>query len=59
MVNYSISTGLGIAGSIDRYVTPNAGVWGGYLAAWDFGIALAALGLLISFYFIWKSRAKS
>jgi MFS family permease len=59
MVNYSISLGLGMAGSIERYV----GEEGGPLAAWRsalwFGVALDALGLIISAIFIWKTRAKA
>ena len=58
MVNYSISTGLGFAGSIDRYVTAKHGVLAGYRGAWYFGIGLSAIGLVISFYFIWKSRPR-
>ena len=58
MVNYSISTGLGFAGSIDRYVTPEHGVLAGYRGAWYFGIGLSTLGFLISLYFISQSRTK-
>lgn len=57
MVNYSISTGLGFAGSIDRYVTKN-NILDGYRGAWYFGIGLAGLGFLISLSFIWQSRAR-
>lgn len=59
MVNYSISTGLGFAGSIDRYVSTEHGTIAGYRGAWYFGVGLSTLGLLISFYFIWQTRVKS
>ena len=58
MVNYSISTGLGFAGSIDRYITPERGTLAGFRGAWYFGIGLSSLGFLISGYFIWHSRAQ-
>lgn len=67
MVNYSISTGLGIAGTIDRYVTANAVHKGlteqetllkGYRGAWYFGMALDVLGLVLSGWFIWRSRER-
>lgn len=58
MVNYSISTGLGFAGSIDRYISPLHGVLAGYRAAWYFGMGLAGLGFIISLYFIWQSRTR-
>ena len=57
-VNYSIATGLGFAGSINRYRSPVDGVHGGYRDAWYFGIALACLGFVISLYFIWQTRMK-
>lgn len=58
MVNYSISTGLGFAGSINRYVTPVEGVVTAYRGAWYFGVGLAGIGWIISLYFIWQSRVK-
>jgi MFS family permease len=56
VVNYSISTGLGFAGSIDGYIGHEYGLLAGYRGAWYFGIGLSALGFLISLYFIWQSR---
>ena len=56
MVNYSISTGLGFAGSIDRYVGQEYGMLAGYRGAWYFGIGLSATGFVISLYLIWQSR---
>lgn len=58
LVNYSISTGLGFAGSIDRYVSEKHGVLAGYRGAWYFGIGLSGLGFVISLYFIWQSRRR-
>ncbi len=58
MVNYSISTGLGFAGSVDRYVSADQGTIAGYRAAWSLGIGLAGTGFLISLYFIWQTRMR-
>jgi len=65
MVNYSISTGLGVAGTIDRYVTaahttsgqmPSpAATLQGYRGAWYFGMGLDVLGICISGYFVYKT----
>jgi hypothetical protein len=62
-VNYSISLGLGFAGTVETHV--NAGgreVLRGYHGALYMGIGLAGLGLLISILFMiasWKQyRAK-
>jgi MFS family permease len=57
MVNYSISTGLGIAGTIavntDKHgQDPLAGFRG----AWYFGIGLSALGVVIAGWFVLKTR---
>lgn len=59
MVNYSISLGLGMAGSIERYVGENDGSLVAWRSALWFGVALNVLGLIISSLFIWKTRAKS
>lgn len=57
MVNYSISTGLGIAGTIERNVNPTGDdLVAGFRSAWYFGIGLSGLGLLISMWFVYKSR---
>lgn len=58
MVNYSISTGLGIAGTIDRYVVEARGPEVAWRSSLWFALALDGLGVLVSGYFIWKSRAK-
>lgn len=54
-VNYSISLGLGIAGTIIRQVNSNGmDVLAGYRGAWYFGIGLDGLAALIALYFVWK-----
>lgn len=58
MVNYSISLGLGMAGSIERYVGDDQGPLVAWRSALYFGVALDALGLLLSGWFVWKTRAK-
>lgn len=55
VVNYSISCGLGLAGSIDRNMGQEDALRG-YRGAWYFGIGLSGLGFAISTYFVWKSR---
>jgi len=70
MVNYSISTGLGIAGSIDRYVTQhyiklNNGqvtseiLLKGFRGAWYFGMTLDVVGLTVALWFVWRSRQRA
>ncbi|KAK8041740.1 hypothetical protein PG993_006263 [Apiospora rasikravindrae] len=58
VVNYSISLGLGFAGTIEVNVnnggrTP-ADVLHGYRSAWYFGIGLSGLGILLSLIFVAK-----
>lgn len=57
MVNYSISTGLGIAGTI-AVNTDDHGrdPLGGFRGAWYFGIGLSALGVVIAGWFVIKSK---
>lgn len=59
MVNYSISTGLGVAGTVDKYVSHAQGAEAGWRGALWFALALDALGLVVSGYFVWKSRTPS
>jgi MFS transporter len=57
VVNYSIASGLGFAGTVERGVnTDGSKVIQGYRGAWDLGIGFSALGLVISIYFVWSSR---
>jgi hypothetical protein len=52
-VNYSISIGLGMAGTVEKHV--NSGgldVLKGYRGAWYLGIGLGALGIAVSVCFI-------
>ena len=60
VVNYSISLGLGVAGTVEKHVskgrrTPEA-LLNGYKGAWYTGIGLSGLGLAISLVFLSKSR---
>ncbi|CAK4026504.1 hypothetical protein D0861_00252 [Lecanosticta acicola] len=56
-VNYSISLGLGIAGTIVRNVNKNGGsTLDGYRGAWYFGIGLDGLAVAIALYFVFKFR---
>ena len=61
-VNYSISIGLGFAGTIDKYVSPDPSAPGGvnllrgFRGAWYFGVGLDGLGMLIALYFVWVTR---
>ncbi|KAL9056375.1 MAG: hypothetical protein Q9162_002966 [Coniocarpon cinnabarinum] len=61
-VNYSISLGLGFAGTVDRYVSPDPAAPGGlnilrgFRGAWWFGTGLDGLGLIIALYFVWVTR---
>lgn len=54
-VNYSISLGLGIAGTIVRNVGASGGsTLDGYRGAWYFGIGLDGLAVLIALYFVFR-----
>ncbi|KAK3052027.1 hypothetical protein LTR09_006981 [Extremus antarcticus] len=56
-VNYSISLGLGIAGTIVRNVDMSAGtVLQGYRGAWYFGIGLDGIAVAIALYFVWRFK---
>lgn len=56
MVNYSISLGLGMAGSVERYVGDKEGPLEAWRAGLWFGVALDAVGVLVCGYFVWRSR---
>ncbi|KAF2400852.1 MFS general substrate transporter [Trichodelitschia bisporula] len=64
VVNYSIASGLGFAGSVERSVvlkaerTGNMDVMVGYRGGWFLGCGLSGLGVLISLYFVWVSRKR-
>lgn len=54
-VNYSISLGLGIAGTIVRNVNPTGDrTLQGYRGAWYFGIGLDGIAVAIALYFVFK-----
>jgi len=60
VVNYSIASGLGIAGSIERHINNTGGSQlDGYRAAWYLGIGFSTLGVFISLFFVWMSRKKA
>jgi len=62
VVNYSISLGLGFAGTIEVHVNNNnktpADVLKGYRGAEYFSIGTAAAGLCVSLVFLARSRRK-
>ena len=63
VVNYSISLGLGFAGTVEVHInnggrTP-AEVLKGYRGAWYFGIGSAAAGLCLSILFVIKESLRS
>jgi MFS family permease len=57
VVNYSIASGLGFAGSIESSIAHKGGSQlRGYRGAWELGIGFSALGVVLSLYFIWTAR---
>ncbi|KAM0713607.1 hypothetical protein Q7P37_010569 [Cladosporium fusiforme] len=62
VVNYSISLGLGFAGTVEVHVTKGNGEFGdtlhGYRSGFYMGIGLASLGIFLSFVFVLKSYWK-
>ncbi|KAI5196346.1 YOR378W-like protein [Aureobasidium subglaciale] len=59
VVNYSISIGLGIAGTVERYVSEKHGPLWGIRGAWCLALGLDAIGVGIAVYFVVISRRKS
>lgn len=59
VINYSISIGLGFAGTIEERVN-NGGsnLLKGYRGAWYMGIGLAGLGICIAIVFSLSSRLR-
>ncbi|KAK0640414.1 putative MFS-type transporter [Lasiodiplodia hormozganensis] len=56
VVNYSISWGLGIAGTVEVHVNDGGkNELAGYRGAWYSGIGLAGLGIIISLLFVMSS----
>lgn len=52
-VNYSISIGLGMAGTVEGHVNKDGrDMLKGYLGAWYLGIGLGALGMVVSVCFV-------
>jgi Major Facilitator Superfamily len=59
VVNYSIASGLGFAGTVERSInTDGTKTLEGYRGAWNLGIGFSGLGLLISLYFVWSLRKR-
>lgn len=57
VINYSISIGLGIAGTVESNVAPEGSdVLKGYRSAWYCGIGLAGLGIGVSVVLLWVTR---
>lgn len=57
VVNYSIASGLGFAGSVERSInTDGTRKLEGFRGAWYLGIGFSGVGVLISLYFVWRSR---
>ena len=57
VVNYSIATGLGLAGSVERYANDiGKSELEGYRWAWYLGMGLSGIGVLLSAYFFVLSR---
>ena len=57
IVNYSISLGLGIAGTVEVHVNRNGqDLLRGFRGAWYTGIGLSGLGVLLALLFVVKER---
>ena len=59
VVNYSISIGLGIAGTVERYLSEKHGGLWGIRGAWCLALGLDAIGVGIAVYFVVISRRQS
>lgn len=56
VINYSMSCGLGLAGTVDLHASEHGeDVLEGYRAAWYLGGGITILGLVVSMWFVWKS----
>lgn len=55
-VNYSISIGLGIAGTANRYTAEKHGALAGLRAGYYLAIGQSCIGVLLATYFVWKTR---
>lgn len=59
IVNYSISIGLGIAGTVEVQVSrDNQDMLRGFRGAWYAGIGLSGLGVVLSILFILSERGR-
>lgn len=58
VINYSISIGLGVAGTVETHVNDGGrNLLGGYRGAWYVGIGLDALGILLAIGLVLSWRA--
>jgi hypothetical protein len=57
VVNYSIASGLGLAGSVERNINSSGGSpLKGYRGALDLALGFSGAGVLISIYFVWSMK---
>ena len=57
LVNYSISIGLGIGGTVEVHVNRgNEDLLRGYRGAWYAGIGLSGMGLMLALYFVFSEQ---
>ena len=60
IVNYSISIGLGIAGTVEVHVNRNGhDMLRGFRGAWYTGIGLSGLGVMVALLFIVSERTQN
>jgi MFS family permease len=59
VVNYSISIGLGVAGTVQRYAVEEGEVLQGYRSAWYTGIGFAGMGIALGLFSVVKTRKKA
>lgn len=59
VVNYSIASGLGFAGTVESSIDKSGGsMLDGYRGAWYLGIGFASIGVLLSLFFMWTARTQ-
>ncbi|KAI9726146.1 MAG: hypothetical protein M1828_001819 [Chrysothrix sp. TS-e1954] len=58
-VNYSISLGLGLAGTVEGHVNDGGrDVLAGFRGAWYLGIGISGLGVGVSLLFMWRTQTR-
>ncbi|KAI1809819.1 major facilitator superfamily-domain-containing protein [Poronia punctata] len=59
VINYSISLGLGFAGTVEVYVNDGGrDVLRGYRGAFYFGIGLSVMGICVCLAYLWRQRRR-